>query len=42
MTQCGYAAQALEQGALDVRLADVKKIQKKLARMGAYLPNAEK
>ncbi len=36
------AAQALEQGAQDVRLADVTQIQKKLARMGAYLPNADK
>ncbi|MBR7041196.1 MAG: FAD-dependent oxidoreductase [Clostridia bacterium] len=36
------AAQALEQGAEDVRLADVKQIQQKLLRMGAYLPNADK
>ncbi|MBR6499630.1 MAG: FAD-dependent oxidoreductase, partial [Clostridia bacterium] len=36
------AAQALEQGAGDVRLADVVEIQKKLVRMGAYLPNAGK
>ncbi|MBR5986521.1 MAG: FAD-dependent oxidoreductase [Clostridia bacterium] len=36
------AAQALEQGAGDVRLADVVEIQKKLVHMGAYLPNAGK
>lgn len=36
------AAQALEQKAEDVREADVREIQNKLVRMGAYLPNADR